>query len=315
MSVLIALAVGAAAFVAGRFLVGRRDVARLERRVSAHVHTEARRLETSTAGGTRLRRRLAELERVVSRYEAWDVVVLRLERAGVDRPAVDIVAALAAATFLTALLAGSAGSAFLAVVVLAAVPAVAWLVLGTCAERRVKAFEEQLPDILAALSSSLRAGHGFLQSLQAVAHDAPAPTGPELRRALAETRLGRPVEEALAGVAARVPSKDFSYVLTAIAVQRQVGGSLAGLFETVNDTVRQRQQFSRKVRALTATGRTSAWSLVALPFGVAALMSLVNHSYLVPLVTSPTGRLMILFGLGSLLVGTVIVRRIVVFKG
>jgi tight adherence protein B len=242
-------------------------------------------------------------------------VTFRLEQAGVERRPIDVVAALAAAAVVVALFAVAAGSIFLAFLIVISVPAVGWLVLGTLADRRVKAFDEQLPDVLAALASSLRAGHGFLQSLQAVAHDAPTPTGPELRRALAEMRLGRPAEEALAGVAARIPSKDFSYVLTAIAVQRQVGGSLASLFETVNATVRQRQQFARKVRALTATGRTSAWSLVALPFGVAALMSLINHSYLVPLFTSATGRLMIFAGLASLLVGTVLVRRIVIFKG
>ena len=314
MNVLLAAVAGIVMFAAARLLVGRREVARLERRVQAHVQI-GQSGHVSSVDGNRVRRLLDDLERSVSRREWWDGVVARLERAGIERRPVDIVALLVTATAAVALLSAAAGSFVLALLIVAAVPCCAWLVLGTMAQRRIRAFDQQLPDLLGALSSSLRAGHGFLQSLQAVAYDAPAPAGPELRRALAETRLGRPVEEALAGVAARVPSKDFSYVLTAVSVQRQVGGSLASLFETVNETVRQRQQFARKVRALTSTGRASAYSLVALPFGVAFLLSLVNRSYLMPMFTSSTGRLMLLFGLGSLLIGTFIVRRIVSFKG
>jgi len=313
VSVVLALVVAVVVFVAGRLVLGRRQVARLERRVQAHVRIGPRIAETSPDAGS-IRSVLDRLERSFERRAWWATVVARLERAGVERRPIDVVAVIGTATLALVVLTAPLSILF-ALVLLLAVPGVAWLVLGTRAERRVRAFEQQLPDLMGALASSLRAGHGFLQSLQGVAHDAPAPTGPELRRALAETRLGRPVDEALAGVAARVPSKDFSYVLTAIAVQRQVGGSLAGLFETVNETVRQRQQFARKVRALTATGRTSAYSLVALPFGVAALLTLVNHSYLVPMFKSPTGRLMLLLGLASLLVGTLIVRRIVTFKG
>ena len=83
---------------------------------------------------------------------------------------------------------------------------------------------------------------------------------------LTETRLGRPMDEALAEMAERVGSKNFRFVITAVTIQRQVGGSLAGLFDMVADTVRQRQQFARKIRALTAMGRMSAYVLVGLPF-------------------------------------------------
>jgi tight adherence protein B len=315
MNVFYAVVVGSIVFAAGRMLVGRRDVALIERRVQAHVRRAPRQLDATPANAGRVRRTLDDVERVLSRQARWERVVLRLERAGVTQRPIDVVAIVATLTALLALVAGALGSAVLAFLFLVGLPVLAWGMLGALGQRRVRAFDEQLPDLLAALSSSLRAGHGFLQSLQAVAFDAPAPTGPELRRALSETRLGRPVDDALAGVAMRVPSKDFSYVLTAIAVQRQVGGSLAGLFETVNDTVRERQKFTRKVRALTATGRTSAYALVALPFGVALLLSAMNHTYLSPLFGTHAGRLLLLFGFASLTLGTVLVRRIVSFKG
>jgi tight adherence protein B len=314
VSVLAPIVVAVAVFLVARLAVARIGVSRLERRVRAHVVVRPKH-QQSAAGANRVRRTLDGAERTLARRDWWNAVVLRLDRAGVDRRPIDVLALVASLTLVLATGAAALGSALMAVALLLSVPAGAWLVLASLAQRRVKAFDEQLPDVLAAISSSLRAGHGFLQSLQAVASDTPAPAGPELRRALSETRLGRPADEALAAIAMRVPSKDFSYVLTAIAVQRQVGGSLASLFETVNETVRERQTFTRKVRALTATGRTSAYALVALPFGVAALLSLINHSYLAPLFEAPAGRLMLLLGLASLSVGTVLVRRIVSVKG
>lgn len=313
MNAVLALAVASGVFLAARLAVARASVARLGRRVDAHVQVGAA-LEARPVADNRVRALLDRAEAALERRSWWSTVELRVARAGIERRPVDVVALVAGVTIVALAPAAAAGGVLGVAIALAGVPAVAWAALGSLAQRRSKAFDEQLPDLLAALSSSLRAGHGFLQSLQAVAADAPAPTGPELRRALSETRLGRPLDEALAGIAVRVPSKDFSYVLTAVAVQRQAGGSLAGLFETVNDTVRERQKFVRKVRALTATGRSSAYSLIALPFGVAALLSLINRAYLAPLLGTSLGRAMLVYGLASLSLGAVLVRRIVSFK-
>jgi tight adherence protein B len=219
VSVILPVVAAALAFLAGRVVIRRREVARLERRVEAHMRLAPRHDESSSDGGS-LRRQLDGLERSLASHGWWDVMVTRLERAGVERRPVDVFVLMCTATLVLTVLATTA-SLLLGLLLLVGVPAGWWLFLGARAERRIRAFEKQLPDLLGALASSLRAGHGFLQSLQAAAHDAPAPTGPELRRALTETRLGRPVDEALAGVVARMPSKDFSYVLTAIAVQRQ----------------------------------------------------------------------------------------------
>lgn len=315
MSTVLAIVVALVVFGGSRVASRRMQISKLERRVRPHIQQETALHETAGGSGGRVRRVLDDAERVLDATRGYAAFVARLEGAGITRRPIDMLALVATATVASSLLALAVGSVAAAVVLFAGGPALTWAVLGSLARRRIKAFDEQLPDVLAAISSSLRAGHGFLQSLQAVAYDAPEPTGSELRRALSETRLGRPVEDALAGIARRVPSRDFSYVLTAIAVQRQVGGSLAGLFETVNDTVRQRHQFTRKVRALTASGRTSANALIALPFGVGLLLSLVNRSYLVPLFETHLGRLMLFCGVLSIVLGTVLVRRIVSFKG
>ena len=124
--------------------------------------------------------------------------------------------------------------------------------------RRIHQFESQLPDVLSTIAGSLRVGHGLKSSLQGIADEGAPPISTELRRVLSEARLGRPLEESLVAMCERLGSDDLLYVATAVDVQSQIGGSLAGVFTTVAETVRQRQQHRSKVRALTATGRASA---------------------------------------------------------
>ena len=132
---------------------------------------------------------------------------------------------------------------------------------------------------------------------------------------LTEARLGRPMEEALAEMAERVGSKNFDFVITAVTIQRQVGGSLAGLFDMVADTVRERQQFARKIKGLTAMGRASAYVLIALPFVMAVAITLINPGYMAPLYHTSTGHKLILIGLIMMAFGSLVLRRIVSFKG
>src|SRR5439155_25922885 len=121
-------------------------------------------------------------------------------------------------------------------------------VLRLKAGRRRRAFENQLPDLLSAVAASLRAGLSFKAAVQALADEDVDPASKELRRALAEARLGRPIEEALGDLAERIGSANFAFIVTAVNIQTQVGGSLASLFEMVSETVRQRHQFARKIK-------------------------------------------------------------------
>jgi tight adherence protein B len=183
------------------------------------------------------------------------------------------------------------------------------------ARRRMYAFENQLPDLLVTLAASLKAGHSFKQGLQTVVDEGQEPASKELSRVITDTRLGRPMDEALQDTAERIGSPNFSFVITAVTIQRQVGGSLAGLFDMIADTVRQRQQFARKIRSLTAMGRASAYVLVGLPFFVAFAMTLMNPSYMDPLYHSSTGHMLIIIGLVMMAFGSLILRKIVSFKG
>ena len=128
---------------------------------------------------------------------------------------------------------------------------------------------------------------------------------------LGEERLGRPLDQALTGMCERIGSPDMEYVATAVNVQSQVGGSLAGLFDTLSETVRERQRHARKVRALTSMGRMSAMILISLPFGLVLIMSLINPTYMAPMFTMSVGHVLIGMCLVSMAIGSLILKRIV----
>jgi tight adherence protein B len=123
------------------------------------------------------------------------------------------------------------------------------------------------------------------------------------------------MDDARAEMADRVGSENFSFTITAVTIQRQVGGSLASLFEMVSETVRNRQQFARKVRSLTAMGRMSAYTLAGIPFFIAGGISLTDPSYMHPLYHSHMGHILLLLGLSMMAVGSLILKKIVSFKG
>ena len=183
------------------------------------------------------------------------------------------------------------------------------------ASRRLAAFENQLPDVLITLAAALKAGHSFKQGLQTIVDEGNPPASKEFQRVLTEGRLGRPLDLALADMSERLGSKNFDFVITAVKIQQQVGGSLAGLIDMVADTVRQRLQFIRKIKGLTAMGRAGAYVLVALPFFIAAVISIINPTYMYPLYHTSTGHKLIYTGLAMMAFGSLLLKKIVSFKG
>ena len=168
------------------------------------------------------------------------------------------------------------------------------VVLRQLRKRRLKAFEAQLPDTLNLLAGSLRAGYSFLQGLEAVVQETSDPMGRELRRVLAEARLGRPLEDALGDVAVRMESRDFDWSVLAIRIQREVGGNLAELLQTVAETMVQRSRLRGEVRALTAEGRISGVIMGLLPVGLGLFMFTASPGYINDLFSSVTGWAMVI---------------------
>jgi tight adherence protein B len=189
------------------------------------------------------------------------------------------------------------------------------LFVGYKARKRLTLLEDQLPDLLITLAASLKAGHSFRQGIQAVVDEGQPPASTEFKRVLTETRLGRPMDAALQDMGDRVGSKNLSFVITAVTIQRQVGGSLAGIFDMVAEAVRQRQQFARKIRSLTAMGRASAYVLCGIPFFMLGVLTLLNREYMAPLYHTSTGHKLMIFGVVMMAVGSLMLRKIVSFRG
>ncbi|GAA1992105.1 hypothetical protein GCM10009817_37820 [Terrabacter lapilli] len=179
------------------------------------------------------------------------------------------------------------------------------------ASRRARKFEAQLPQILLLISTSLRSGFGLPQSLDAVARDAAEPAGKEFSRALAETRIGTDISDALERVADRMESKSMHWTVMAIRIQREVGGNLADTLRTTAGTLRERESLHRQVATLSAEGRLSAYILIALPIFIFLYMTRVNYGYVSLLWTTMPGLFMTGFGLVSLGIGIVWMRKVV----
>jgi tight adherence protein B len=255
-------------------------------------------------------------EQAFGHRRLWMKLQRLLERADVPLRTVEFAYLMLGCAFVVAFFAVLMGRSGLGILIALAVGAVLpYMWVSFKAKRRMNAFENQLPDLLVTLAASLKAGHSFKQGIQTLVDEGQQPASKELGRVISDTRLGRPMDEALSDTAERIGSKNFSFVITAVTIQRQVGGSLAGLFDMVADTVRQRQQFARKIKGLTAMGRASAYVLIGLPFFVAFAITLLNPSYMDPLYHTPTGHHMIMGGLIMMGFGSLILKKLVSFRG
>jgi tight adherence protein B len=313
-TVLAALLVLAAGILAASTLRG----SWLKRRLAAHVEPSRGRAAKHRTGRERLAM-LSGLFRVTEstfgHRRQWRNLQLLLERADLPLRTVEFAWLLIGCSFVLAVLAAIINGGALAILACFLVGGfVPYLVVWMKARRRVRAFEDQLPDLLITMAASLKAGHSFKQGIQSVVDEGQDPAAKELRRVLTDTQLGRPMEAALQETADRIGSKNFSFVITAVNIQRQVGGSLAGLFDMVADTVRDRQQFARKIRSLTAMGRMAAYVLVGLPFFIALAMTVLNPTYMDPLFHSHTGHMLIMLGLTMMAFGSLVLKKIVSFK-
>lgn len=314
MSVLVALIVGGLTFGVAQVLLTSHRRAVWRKRLGPYV-AEAALRRSRQAHGPLANRVTERAESLLRRLGLHGRLSLAIERTGLEvQPGAfaSLVAGAVAVTFLLLLLVSGIGAAFLGA---AFAVVVAWLAVVILAHRRSRAFDLQLPEILDTLSSALRAGHGFDHALQTVAADIGDPAGAEFRRVVAEVHLGRSLESALADLGKRVRSEDFEFVLDAVMVQRQVGGSLAQLFELVADTVRSREQFRRKLKATTGMVRTSANVLTCLPVAAAVLLTAVNPGYTGPLWRTNAGHVLVAVALGMMVCGGLALRKIGSVKG
>jgi tight adherence protein B len=194
------------------------------------------------------------------------------------------------------------------------VPFTVWGIIRRKVEHKRQQFAEQLPDNLAVLASAIRAGHSFVGALSVVVDDAPEPARSEFRRVVADEQLGRPLEDALEVVVVRMQNRDLEQVALVAVLQRETGGSTAEVLERVVETVRERMELRRLVRTLTAAGRMSRWVVSFLPLVLLLAIWVLNPSYLHPLTSQTSGRVLLVFAALLVICGSLVIKRIVNIK-
>ncbi len=181
-------------------------------------------------------------------------------------------------------------------------------------EKRRRAFGDQLPDNLDVVASGLRAGHSLVGGLSLVVKDAAEPSRSEFQRVVQDEQLGVPLEDALAVVARRMKSRDVEQVALVSSLQRETGSNSAEVLDRVIEGIRERSALRRLVRGLTAQGRLSRWVVTFLPVGLLLVVSLLNPTYMKPLFTHASGRVMLAVGVVMIVSGSLVIKKIVDIK-
>lgn len=181
-------------------------------------------------------------------------------------------------------------------------------------KKRLRKLMEQLPDVFELLSQALRAGHSLASGMQLISQEMPEPAGTEFGRVFHEQNLGVKIDDALRNLSDRVDVLDVRFFVTAVLIQRQVGGDLAEVLDKIGKVIRERIQLYGSVQALTAEGRLSGYVLLALPAIVFLVMMKVNHAYAMLLFTDPLGKMMLTTAIVMQLLGWAMIKKIVNIK-
>ena len=177
--------------------------------------------------------------------------------------------------------------------------------------KRREAFTEQLGDCLTTVANALRAGYSFQQAMDVVAKEMEPPMSTEFERVSTDVAMGVALEEALDQMNKRIGSADFDLVVTAVLIQREIGGNLAQILDTISYTINERIRMKREISALTAQGRFSAWVLLLLPFAVAIFCWFFNHDQMMLFITEEIGRIAIAVAIIMEILGFIVIQRIV----
>jgi tight adherence protein B len=308
--VAVFLAVFALALLATRSLTGR-NMARMRQRLATIKYSGDEAAAVSMIREKYLRH-LSPLERRLEELPGMIRLARMVEKAGYGFPGYRLallsvmLAAVGAA--LGWMLSAQLGAAVLGAAILGGAP---FLQIAQVAAQRLRQFEEQLPDALDMMARALRAGNPLVDTFKFVADEMEGPIAKELGTTWSHLNYGVSLKVSFEDLIERMPSTSLRAMATAILVQRETGGNLAEILDKISAVLRARFRFQRRVRSLTAEGRISAWVLILIPFGLAAVMSITSPSYLALLYTEPIGRTMIVIALGLMAVGIVWIQRTV----
>jgi tight adherence protein B len=180
--------------------------------------------------------------------------------------------------------------------------------------KRMREFEQQLPDALDFLARAMRAGHAFITSIGIMADESPDPLGREFRIFCTEHNLGAPLPDALEALVSRVPLLDLQFFAAAVTLQRQTGGNLSEVMLKLAHIIRERFALRGKVRATSAHGRLTGLVLTAMPACIAIFLMVTSPQYLLVLQKDPLGKILIGGAIAGQIVGYICIRKIVDFE-
>lgn len=178
-------------------------------------------------------------------------------------------------------------------------------------KERMAKFEKQLPDALDLIARALRAGHAFTSGMKLVSEEFTDPIGPEFEETLDEINFGASVADALKNLIKRVECVDLKFFVVSVILQRETGGNLAEIIESLAHLLRERFKFRRKVRILSAEGKLNAVILLALPFIMFAALLVINPEYMQVLILDPIGRTVSMVAIVMMAIGVFFIRRII----
>lgn len=197
----------------------------------------------------------------------------------------------------------------------ATIPAtIPYLYLTQLKQQRINKFRRQLPEGLDLIARALKAGHAFTSGMKLAADEFNDPLGPEFDETLDEINFGVSVSNALKNLARRVDCPELKYFVVAVILQRETGGNLAEIIESLSYLIRERFKLQGKIKTLAAEGKLSAIVLTALPFLIVVWLQISNPDYLNILVEDPVGRIMVLFASIMLLFGIIVMKKMINIK-
>jgi tight adherence protein B len=269
--------------------------------------------EDDGLGATLTGRIAAGAERSISNATAWEGLANSLDVGGIEYTAGQIVLGTAIAAISLSMLIGSvAGPVGLLPLVM--VPFGVWVFIRQRMKRERRRFGDQLADHLAVVGGSLRVGHSLTGALASALDEAPEPARREFARAVADERLGMPLEEALELVSDRMENREVEHISLLAKLQREAGADAGEMVDQVVATVRERQELRRMVRTLTAQGRFSQLVLTAMPVGSLLFLTVAYNDYVHPLYHTTAGHIVLGLAAVLLVCGALAIRKIVSFK-
>ena len=181
-------------------------------------------------------------------------------------------------------------------------------------KKRMIQFENQLGDVLAIVSNCLRSGLTFQQAMENIAKEMPDPIAREFGRAVREIKYGNTVEKALHNMTVRIKSADLMLTVSAVLIQRQVGGNLSEVLDNISETIKERLKIKDEIRVLTATGRISGTVIGMLPVGIGVILLLLNPDYITLFFETSMGKMLLVLAGVLELIGFLFVKKIVTVK-